>query len=77
MPAVAVHVRAWLSLQPLFSTYSLLVAYLLATYTYKRIHLLIRVYGMQVWMNHLWLSCVSKNEALHQTTRAIHLVQLD
>ena len=37
--------RAWLSLHPLFSAYPLLGAYLLTTYTYKRICLLTRVYG--------------------------------
>ena len=38
--------RAWLLLHPLFSAYSLLGAYLLTTYTYKRIRLLTRVYGI-------------------------------
>ena len=38
--------RAWLSLHPLFSAYSLLGAYLLTTYTYKRIRLLTRIYGI-------------------------------
>ena len=35
------------------------------------------VCGVEVWMTHLWLSCVIKNEVLCQTTGAIHLVQLD
>ena len=40
--------RAWLSLHPLFSTYPLLGACLLTIYTYKRIHLLTRVYGISI-----------------------------
>ena len=44
-----VHVlRAWLSLHPLFSAYPLLGAYLLTTYTCKRIRLLTGVYDMSV-----------------------------
>ena len=38
--------RAWLSMDPLFSAYPLLGAYLLTTYTCKRMRLLTRVYGM-------------------------------
>ena len=37
--------RAWLSLHPIFSAYPILGAHLLTTYTYKRMHLLNRVYG--------------------------------
>ena len=39
--------RAWLSLHPLFSACLLLGAYLLTTYTYKRMRLLTRVYGIE------------------------------
>ena len=39
--------RAWLSLHPLFSAFPLLGAYLLATYTYKCMRLLTRLYNME------------------------------
>ena len=41
--------RAWLSLHPLVTAYTLSGAYLLTTYTYKHMRILTRVYGICSW----------------------------
>ena len=55
--------RAWLSLHPLSSTYPLLGTYLLTTYTYKRMCLLTRVYGINVYS--MIVVCKSQDTTIH------------
>ena len=67
--------RVWLSLHRLFSAHHLLGTYLLTTYTYMRMRLLTRVYGMEALTSNYYIYCnycrllKSRLPFLHTTLR--------